>query len=73
MLTDARRAELQKVAEGWSGLGVLLSPLPYVGEYISDFCHLRAGKYYERAFGPMTEETLVKMTTLIEAFMELRS
>ena len=73
-MTDARQKELLQVAEGWSGLGVILSPLPYVGEPISDFCHLRAGKYYQQAYGAaLTDETLIRITTLVEQFMEPRS
>lgn len=72
MHTEARQRELQKIAEGWSGLGVLLSPLPYVGETISDFCHRRAGKFYMAAFGPLTEEAFVRITALLEGFMEMR-
>lgn len=73
MMTDARRKELQQAAEGWSGMAVLLSPLPFVGEPISDFCHRRAGKFYMLAFGPLTQEAFVNITTLLESFMELRS
>ena len=66
-----RRVELQRVAEGWTGLGVLLSPLPYVGECISDFCHRRAGKYYAKAFGPLSDTTLMRIHLILEGFMEV--
>ncbi|TAL42364.1 MAG: hypothetical protein EPN91_08270 [Salinibacterium sp.] len=68
MLTDARRAELQKVAEGWTGLGVILSPLPFVGERLSDFCHQRAAKFYMLAHGQLSTEFIINLTTLIEGF-----
>jgi len=71
-MTEARRDELRRVAEGWSGLAVLLSPLPLVGECISDFCHRRSGKYYCAAFGPMDDAFFVRLTTVLDSFMEAR-
>ena len=58
-MTDARRAELQKAAEGWAGLAMLLSPLPYIGVRISVFCYLRAGKLSMTAYTPFNDARFV--------------